>query len=412
MIDGAELRLFLEEICSNVCRFRHVRAQSVLPEEVAVDQEVFLGVPGAYADIRVDAPGARPYFVEVKYGYPAARILESLHRKYGPGAPLAAGHERIVLVVDRAAHHDWPAIEAAVRDGLGHGLGLEVWDEARLLELIEEQFAVRLGSLSADTLLDAREAIDRAKGAYAFGAERTDDTLERALLWHFGFWRLRNLRERCGLGKRDIVPPGTYRDVAVLFADICSFSSYVRDTLDEGVIRASLTAFYAKARYQIINSGGMLYQFLGDGVIGLFGLPDRAAGFAEAALRCAHALTEVGRSVANEWQRRIDRVQAAEGVHVGMAMGDLEIMSLRPFGRAHMGAIGDCINIASRLCAVAGPSEVVVSNTFFQQLGLPVQTHFAELEPVDGRSVGRILGWKLPLRDVARLQVDLTRLRR
>jgi class 3 adenylate cyclase len=407
MIDHGELRLFLEEICSNVCRFRHAGADRALPEAVAVDQEVFLGVPGAYADIRVDAPGSRPYFVEVKYGYSPEHILESLHRKYGPRVPLAAGHDRVVLVVDQAAHPNWPAIEAAVRGGLGHGLGLEVWDEVRLLELLDDLFGVRLGSLSADGLLDAREAIDRAKGAYAFGPARTDDALERSLLWHFGFWRLRNLRERGGLGKRDIIPPGTYRDVAVLFADICSFSSYVRDTLDESVIRASLTAFYAKARYQIINSGGLLYQFLGDGVIGLFGLPDRVPEFADAALHCAHALAEVGRSVANEWQRRIDRVQSAEGVHIGMAMGDLELMSLRPFGRAHMGAIGDCINMAARLCAVAGPSDVVVSNTFFQQLALPAQARFTELEPVDARNVGRIRAWKLPLGGVARLAVDL-----
>src|SRR5262245_39339322 len=406
MVDDAELRLFLEEICSNVCRFRHA-ADDVLPEAVAVDQEVFLGVPGAYADIRVAAPGLRPYFVEVKYGYAPERILESLHRKYGPGVPLAAGHDRVVLIVDRAAHSNWPAIEAAVRGGLGHGLGLEVWDEVRLLDLLADLFRVRLTSLSADGLLDAREAIDRAKGAYAFGDERTDDALERSLLWHFGFWRLRNLRERHGLGKRDIVPPGTYRDVAVLVADICSFSSYVRDTFDESVIRDSLTAFYAKSRYQIINSGGMLYQFVGDGVIGLFGLPNQVPDFADAALRCAHALAEVGRSVANEWQRQIDRVQSAEGVHIGMAMGDLELMSLRPFGRAHMGAIGDCINMSARLCSVAGPSEGGVSNTLYQRLGRAAQAGFAEIEPVDARNVGRIRAWKRALGDVGRLAVDL-----
>src|SRR5215472_10439639 len=103
MIDHSELRLFLEEICSNICRFQHVGAERISPEAIAVDQEVFLGVPGAYADIRVAAPGLRPYFVEVKYGYTQERILESLHRKYGPGVPLAADHDRVVLVVDRSA---------------------------------------------------------------------------------------------------------------------------------------------------------------------------------------------------------------------------------------------------------------------------------------------------------------------
>jgi adenylate cyclase len=46
----------------------------------------------------------------------------------------------------------------------------------------------------------------------------------------------------------------------VLLADLCSFSSYVRDTADETIVRESLTAFYSKARYQIINSGGMLFS--------------------------------------------------------------------------------------------------------------------------------------------------------
>jgi class 3 adenylate cyclase len=90
-----------------------------------------------------------------------------------------------------------------------------------------------------------------------------------------------------------------------------------------------------------------------------------------------------------------------------MAIGDLELMSLRPFGRAHMGAIGDCINMSARLCGVAGPSEVVVSNTLYQQLGRPAQARFAEIEPVDARNVGRIRAWKLPLDNVARLAVDL-----
>jgi hypothetical protein len=136
MIDQSELRLFLEEICSNVCRFRHAGADRILPEAIAVDQEVFLGVPGAYADIRVAAPGLRPYFVEVKYGYSPERILESLHRKYGPRAPLAAGHDRIVLVVDRAAHSNWATIEAAVRGGLGtvsslrFGTGFACWNSS------------------------------------------------------------------------------------------------------------------------------------------------------------------------------------------------------------------------------------------------------------------------------------------
>ena len=82
------------------------------------------------------------------------------------------------------------------------------------------------------------------------------------------------------------------------------------------VIRSSLTTFYSKSRYQIINQGGMLYQFLGDGVIAFFGVPDRSERYAEAALDCARDLVGIGNSVSNKWRREIDRVQASRGVHI------------------------------------------------------------------------------------------------
>jgi adenylate cyclase len=160
-------------------------------------------------------------------------------------------------------------------------------------------------------------------------------------------------------------------------------------------VNAPLTSFYSKARYQIINSGGMLHQFAGDEVIGLFGIPDQPSGFAEAAIDTARALCRIGESVSQHWQRRIDRVQKASGVHVGVALGDLQIVSLRPFSRMHIGAIGDCINVAARLLELAGPSEVVMSNAFHQALGEASQARCHEIEPVQARNVGRIRAWKL-----------------
>jgi len=80
---------------------------------------------------------------------------------------------------------------------------------------------------------------------------------------------------------------------------------------------------------------------------------------------------------------------------VGIALGDLQVVSLRPFSRLHVGAIGDCINIASRLLAQAGPGEIVLSNAFYQQLEEHRQVSCDEIEPVDARNVGRIRAWKL-----------------
>ena len=72
--DGVELRLFIEELACNICRFMHASEDRVEPQSVGIKQEVQLGAPNAFADIVVHAPGIASYIVEVDYGYTLERI--------------------------------------------------------------------------------------------------------------------------------------------------------------------------------------------------------------------------------------------------------------------------------------------------------------------------------------------------
>lgn len=392
-----ELRLFLEEICCDLCRFQHVTESGVRQEDVRISQEVYLGTPGSFADIQVKVPDARPYFVEIKYGYPPDKVIRHLQRKYGTKTAANGDASKLILVIDAGCCGNWSEMEAEIKGALHPGLELEIWTEERLLSSISRQFDIRIDSLAEENLAGIREAIDKAKGKHAFGEGFTNDALQSALLWHFGFWLLRSLRNNERETPRAILPPGLYKGVVTIFADLSCFSSYVRDTRDDEVVRYVLTSFYSKARYQVTNAGGMLYQFLGDGVLALFGVPDRRENYVQAALECAKALIDIGNSVSNEWQRQIDHMQSAGGCHIGMALGDLHILSLRPFGRAHMGAIADSINTAARLSSSARPDEIVVSNSLFQKFSEESQGGFQEMEPVEARNIGRIRAWKLSL---------------
>jgi class 3 adenylate cyclase len=390
-----QLRLFLEEICCEICRFRHVEQENVSPDHVQVAREVDLGRPGAFADIVVEPNGLSPYIVEVKYGYPSDRMVQHLTRKYGRDGGGLPRARRLVLVVDTARYPQWTSIESHLREAIHPDLILEIWDERRLIELIHECFGIQIAAVSVEALRELRFAIDDAKWRYAFGGEWPDSPLKSSLLWHFGFWRLMQLHRSWGLAPDQILPPGRYRAVVVLLADLSSFSSYVRDTHDEEVVRTALTTFYSNSRYAIMNAGGMMYQFVGDEVVALFGIPVRDDTYARRALDCAHALAHIGSSVSNKWQREIDRVQTRGGVHIGMAVGDVEVVSLRPFCRNYIGVIADSINMAARLTSSADSSEVVVSNTYFQMLPDTDQVRFTENEPVDARNVGLIKSWKL-----------------
>jgi adenylate cyclase len=390
-----ELRLFLEELCCNLVRFQHAADNGTPPEQVCINQEVDLGIPGAYADIRVQVPDEKAYFIEVKYGYPHDQVIAHIGRKYGAESVLAGQSSRVILVLDSRSAAETAEIEKALKEKIHRGLALEIWSEEHVLSLVRERFDLKIDSFAAEDIVELRLAIDNAKGRYAFGDSFQNDPLQSALLWHFGFWRLQQLRASQGLSSREILPPGLYQAVAVLFADLSSFSSYVRDTRDETVIRHVLTTFYSKTRYEVQNRGGMMYQFLGDGAIALFGVPQRTGRSDADALECARAVIDIGSSVSNEWQRCIDQVQSSGGAHIGMALGDLNVLSMRPFSRAHMGVIGESVNLAARLTNVAGPGEIVVSNSLYNALPDSDHSGFVALEPVEAKNMGRIKAWKL-----------------
>lgn len=394
-----QLRLMLEDLCSDLCRFEHAERDHFSPHTVKINREQYLGVPGAFADIIVRPRDAPPYAVEVKFGYGSDTLVRHLSRKFSAKTDRLSDLSKIILVIDSEGRTEWPRVEAEIKSFLRPDILLEVWTERKLLTLVRERFNVSIAAITPANLLNVRQAIDRAKGFYAFGGPSLDDyehdPLNAELLWHFGFWKLQQLREDHKLAPREILPPGLYRGAAILIADLCSFSSYVRDTSDIEIIEDSLTSFYSRSRYQIINNGGMLYQFVGDEVIGLFGIPRSSIDFANEALETARALLDIGNSVSQYWQRHIDRLQNASGLHIGLAVGDLLCVPSRPYSRTHIECIGDGINLAARLMQVAGPSEIVVSNSFHQLLDGETQTKFRELEPVEARNVGRISAWML-----------------
>ncbi len=390
--DFVQTQLFVEEICCELARFHHVSEHGLEPEDVRVTRELALGGGDRYADIHV-APGGRPsYFIEVSLGMGARRLVRDLALKYAERERLPTDAEKLYVLTSLEP----PTGETLeqIRGELAPGLDVEIWDERLLCERIHGCFGVGIEGFGLSDLIDVRRAIDRAKWRHAFKGEHADDILRPSLLWHFGFWRLAQLNESRKREPREVLAPGRYENVVVLMADLCSFSSFVRDTPDSRISRNALTEFYSKSRHQILNAGGMLYQFVGDEAIAFFGLPEPVDGALDHAMACARSLVDVGDSVSHHWQRSIDRIQPKRGIHLGMAVGDLEVVAERPFSRTHFGAVSDAVNLAARLLGESGQRELTVSNLAYQGLAEDSRDGFQELEPIEARNVGRIKAWR------------------
>lgn len=395
----ASRRLLTEDLCSDV--FRHLHAIDK-PDElrlVKVDREWELGPPGTFADLRVRPLDGPPYFVEIKTGYKTDEVIRRVGRHYGRPTPRLGDADRLIVIVDRCDHPDWDRLRSGLRAAVVPNLALEIWDEERVAHEVEKLFSIRLHAPANEVdLRDLRRAIDQSKSVLAFGGEPDDGRRQiarHALLWHFGFWRLRELRQAGAILPQDdrLIQPGRYEGVVILFADLSSFSSFVRDTRDDHIVRSMLTSFYTKCRYQVINAGGMLYQFVGDEVTALFGIPDRRASYVEDALRTARGLRAIGRSVMHSWQRKIDRAQPSFGVHIGMAFGEIGLVAQRPFDAGRLGAFGDALNIGGRLMHAAGTDEIVVSNSLRELL--PADYECEHLQDDQLRNVGAIRCWRL-----------------
>jgi adenylate cyclase len=138
---------------------------------------------------------------------------------------------------------------------------------------------------------------------------------------------------------------GQERVLAILFADLRGYSGLAEERLPFDVVFL-LDQYFAAMGGAIESAGGHLDKFIGDGIMALFGLhepADRACRQAlEAAALMSKALDELNKSMSHDLR---EPLRIGIGIHVGpVIVGELG------YGRARaMTAVGDAVNIASRL---------------------------------------------------------------
>jgi adenylate cyclase len=147
-------------------------------------------------------------------------------------------------------------------------------------------------------------------------------------------------------------PGGAEIDVSIVFADIRG-STAIAEAIGPAAFRSALQTFYRLAAEAIEDNGGSIDKYLGDGVMALFIPVIAGERHGERAVRAAIVIVEsVERS---DLPERGIRVGA--GVHRGTAF----VGVLGSGDRLDFSALGDPVNVAARLGALAGPGEVLAS---------------------------------------------------
>lgn len=157
-------------------------------------------------------------------------------------------------------------------------------------------------------------------------------------------------------------------EAAVIFIDLSGFTGVSEMMLPSGV-RELLNTFQAMVSHEVVDCGGVITGFAGDGAMILFGLPEPSVNDAPNAARCCVRLSETTRG----WLASLSPPTAARiGFKIGAHFGPLIASRLGGAGHQHITATGDTVNVASRLMevAAANSADVAVSDEFLQAAGL------------------------------------------
>jgi len=152
----------------------------------------------------------------------------------------------------------------------------------------------------------------------------------------------------------DLKLGGESQRITLLFADVRGFTTMAEKMKPREAVEV-LNGFFACMTNVIFEHDGTLDKYLGDGLMALFGAPLGLQNDAEAAVRAAINM-----------QKSLAELNKTSGkpplsIGIGIHTGEAVVGFLGTERRMDYTAIGDTVNVASRLTSQASPGQIVIS---------------------------------------------------
>jgi adenylate cyclase len=164
---------------------------------------------------------------------------------------------------------------------------------------------------------------------------------------------------------------GIQRAGTVMFTDLRGFTSFSEKLTPAQVIEV-LNHYLSEMSDAILDNGGTLVAYMGDGIFAVFGAPLAQDDHADRALRTAREMLEVRLPRFNEWIRSQG---LGDGFRMGIGLNSGNVMSghVGSERRVEYAAVGDTTNTASRIEALTKgtPHQLLVSDSTKQALVTP-----------------------------------------
>jgi class 3 adenylate cyclase len=148
---------------------------------------------------------------------------------------------------------------------------------------------------------------------------------------------------------------GLRRLASLVFCDLAGPAA-LAESVDAEAWQELLQLYFAEMRAALGRHGGVVEKFIGDAVVGVFGVPEAREDDALRACRAALEMRERAAALNDELRRRFGTTIAVRiGVNTGEVVGSRETF-----------VTGDAVNVAARLEQAAEAGEVLVGGATYR----------------------------------------------
>lgn len=171
--------------------------------------------------------------------------------------------------------------------------------------------------------------------------------------------------------------------VTILFSDIRNYTTLCEDLSPTQVI-AMLNGYFKHMVAAVEKNNGLVYQFVGDGIMAVFGAPAKLEDHATAAVTCARDML----AALEEFNREQSGEHPPLKIGVGINTGSVVAGIIGSEQRMEYRVVGDAVNLTARIEELNKDlgTTVLISRTTRDLLTRPFKLTPFEPQPIRGKA--------------------------
>lgn len=151
---------------------------------------------------------------------------------------------------------------------------------------------------------------------------------------------------------------GKKQKTTIMFSDIRGFTPMSEKMQPEEVV-SMLNEYFSTMSGTIFSWNGTLDKYIGDAIMALFGAPIKGE---DDELRAVTSAVEMQRKLKPLNEELAKAGKPRIGMGIGINTGEVVVGNIGSENRLEYTAIGDSVNLASRLCSVAKAGQIIISD--------------------------------------------------